>query len=545
MKPPPLALLVACALWLAASSEPVPALAQDPGAVQRRIAAAQADALAPDDPMLRALVRFYEGRGHAPVWTDGGGLSARGERVVAAIRAAHSDGLDPAWYGLAAIEALAGGRDGRASAELDWLLSRALVELASDLSVGRVDAARLDKDMQVEQRRADPAALLADGAAAADPAAWIASLAPTGRSYAALRAALAVERAKAATAAFTPVPEGLALKPGMRDPRTPALRERLGQIEGLAPPAAGEDPTLYDQALADTVKVYQRRRELSADGVVGALTLASLNVSPADRVEQIVVNMERRRWAPETPGPRYVRVNIADYDLVFVDGGAAVFETDVIVGTPKDQTPELVSTMRGFQINPYWTVPPSIAGEEYLPLLRRDPYALQKNGMRIFASWSDDGSELDPAAVDWSQVSPKAFPYRIRQEPGAGNALGYIFFPFANRYGVYLHDTSSRWLFGEGSRNFSHGCIRVRDPLDFVDKAMRGRGGVTRDRLTEAIRSGAQTGYAFPEPIPLHIVYFTVPVRADGSVEFRDDVYGRDRKVAAAMRRTRPWERAR
>ena len=145
--------------------------------------------------------------------------------------------------------------------------------------------------------------------------------------------------------------------------------------------------------------------------------------------------------------------------------------------------------MRGFQTNPYWTVPQSISGEEYLPMLRRDPNALAAAGFKIFESWSDD-TELDPATVDWSSIHPKAFPYRIRQEPGASNALGYIFFPFANRYGIYMHDTASRWLFTEGSRNFSHGCIRLQNPLDFVEKVFSGRGGFSKERVRQVIDAG-------------------------------------------------------
>ena len=169
----------------------------------------------------------------------------------------------------------------------------------------------------------------------------------------------------------------------------------------------------------------------------------------------------------------------------------------MIVGTPKDPTPEIQSTMRGFQTNPYWTVPQSISGEEYLPMLRRDPNALQAAGFKIFENWSDD-TELDPSSIDWSSIHPKAFPYRIRQEPGAGNALGYIFFPFPNRYGIYMHDTANRWLFTEGSRNFSHGCIRLQNPLDFAEKAFGGRNGFSKERVRQVIDAGQQAHYTLP-----------------------------------------------
>jgi murein L,D-transpeptidase YcbB/YkuD len=222
--------------------------------------------------------------------------------------------------------------------------------------------------------------------------------------------------------------------------------------------------------------------------------------------------------------------------MVFVNDGKVAFQSLVIVGTAKDPTPEISSVMRGFQTNPFWTVPQSIAGEEYLPLLRRDPNALTAGGFRIFASWSED-IELDPNTVDWSSVHPKAFPFRIRQDSGAANALGYIFFPFSNKYGIYMHDTASRWLFTEGSRNFSHGCIRLQNPLDFVEAVYGGKGNFNKERVRQVIDAGQQAHYTFPEPVTLYVTYRTVAADAEGTATFRDDVYGRDRLVVKAMKK--------
>jgi murein L,D-transpeptidase YcbB/YkuD len=304
-------------------------------------------------------------------------------------------------------------------------------------------------------------------------------------------------------------------------------------------PAVNGVAELYDEPLAVVVKTYQETKGLTVDGVIGVHTTRSLNTSLDDRIEQVVANLERRRWLPEDLGRRYVLVNAGDYSMVFVDGGQKVFESLVIVGTPKDPTPEIQSVMHGFQTNPYWTVPQSIAGEEYLPMLRRDPGALARSGFRIFSSWSDNESELDPSTIDWSSIHPKAFPYRIRQEPGASNALGYIFFGFANKYGIYMHDTANRWLFTEGSRNFSHGCIRLQNPLDFAEKVFKGRPGFDKARVQQVIAAGQQAHYAFPEAVTLHVTYRTVSVASDGTPVFRDDVYGRDKRVVAAMAKPR------
>ncbi len=417
------------------------------------------------------------------------------------------------------------------------MLNDAFVAYASDLSTGRVNANRVDGDIDIQQRKVSRDDLLKAAAGAPDFAAWLASLAPKG-DYPALQKVLADLRGQRATTVYTPLPGGDLLKPGMTDARVPVLRTRLGEL-GLTVPRAGGRSEVYDDAGAAVGKPYQETKGRTVDGVIGANTTRSLNTSLEDRIQQVIANLERRRWLPEDLGPRYVLVNAGDYSMVFVDGGQKVFESLVIVGTPKNPTPEIQSVMHGFQTNPYWTVPQSIAGEEYLPMLRRDPNALAGSGFKIFSSWSDNDSELDPNTVDWNSVHPKAFPYRVRQEPGPSNALGYIFFGFANKYGIYMHDTASRWLFTEGSRNFSHGCIRLQNPLDFAEKVFKGRPGFDKGRVQQVIAAGQQAHYGFPEPVVLHVTYRTVGIGSDGAPVFRDDVYGRDKRVVAAMAKPR------
>jgi murein L,D-transpeptidase YcbB/YkuD len=469
------------------------------------------------------------------LWVGSTAAAARAEALLQAIRGASAHGLEPGWYGIGDIEkALAPGAD---STTAEKLLTAAFVAYASDVSTGRVRANRIDRDIDIQQRKVDRADLLKAASEAADFAAYLETLPPKG-DYPALQKALAAWRDKRAKAAFTPLPESNALlKPGMIDPRVPLLRKRLAELE-LAVPEPGAVADLYDEPLAAVVKSYQETKGLTVDGIIGAKTTQSLNTTIDERIGQIVANLERRRWLPENLGSRHVVVNAGDYSMIFVDDGKLVFQSLVIVGTPKDPTPEIQSVMRGFQTNPYWTVPQSISGEEYLPLLRRDPNALAAAGFRIFDNWNDD-TELDPSTVDWSSIHPKAFPYRIRQEPGAGNALGYIFFPFANRYGIYMHDTANRWLFTEGSRNFSHGCIRLQNPLDFAEKVFGGRGGFSKERVRQVIDAGQQAHYTFPEPVTLYVTYRTVTAGADGAVVFRDDVYGRDRRVVREMGKPR------
>lgn len=468
------------------------------------------------------------------LWTGSPAAEARTQALLSAIRSAGDHGLNPDWYRLADLEKAAAPDADKVASER--LLTDAFVAYASDVSTGRVRANSVDKDIDIQQRKVDRADLLKGAADADDFAAWLASLPPKG-DYPALQKTLAALRLKRVTATFTPLPDGDALKPGMIDPRVSILRKRLGELDMVVPPA-GAVADLYDDPLVAVVKSYQETKGLTVDGVIGAKTIRSLDTSLDERIDQVIANLERRRWLPESFGSRYVLVNTGNYSMVFVDGGKRVFESQVIVGTPQHPTPEIASVIYGFQTNPYWTVPQSISGDEYLPVLRRDPNALAAQGFRIFASWSDDDSEVDPSTIDWSTVNPKAFPYRIRQEPGASNALGYIFFPFANNYGVYMHDTASRWLFTEGSRNFSHGCIRLQNPLDFVQKVF-GAHPFDRAAVQKAIDSGDQQGYSFPGAVPIYVTYRTVTADANGVVTFRDDVYGRDKRVVQAMARPR------
>ncbi|HTE79118.1 MAG TPA: L,D-transpeptidase family protein, partial [Reyranella sp.] len=379
--------------------------------MNRRIFLGAAMALA--TPLLGASPSFAD----EPLWTGSRAAEARTAALVAAIRAAGDHGLNPDWYGASVLDkAIATGDE--------KVLSDVFAAYASEVSTGRVNANRVDKDIDIQQRRVSRTDLLKAAAEAPDFATWLAALPPKG-DYPVLQKELADMRTRRATEAYTPLPSGGALKPTMIDPRVPILRTRLTEL-GLTVPPAGDVAELYDEPLVAVVKAYQETKGLTVDGVIGQNTVRSLNTSIDDRIQQVIANLERRRWLAENLGRRYVFVNAGDYSMVFVDGGQKVFESLVIVGTPKNPTPEIQTVMRGFQTNPYWTVPQSISGEEYLPMLRRDPYALQNNGFRIFESWSSDDSEIDPGTVDWNSINPKAFPFRIRQEPGAGNALGYI-----------------------------------------------------------------------------------------------------------------------
>lgn len=531
-------LLVGSFLWAMPFVAAVPAAAQDiAAAIEERLDLAASAADGSDAAMQIAELRqFYADRAFEPLWIEAAGASARAKALAAALAAADQDGLDPNDYAAPAIAARLDAQDPAALAELEVLMSRAVARYAADQLAGRTVPTEVDSEMRIEPDRPGAGAVLLAVDGAPDLADYLASFAPRTPNYQRLKEALAAYRAVAAAGGWRQVPEGPSLKPGMSDPRVPILRERLIEAGDLSaeiaiPPEAAE---LYDPALEAAVKRFQWRHGLTQDGVAGKKTVAAMNVPVEARIEQMLLNMERRRWMPDDLGERYVFVNMADFELKVVDGPRTIHDSRVVVGTPYHRTPVFSGMMTYVVLNPYWNITPSIARNEILPKLRKDASYLERNNIVVLSDWSEGAVPVDPDTIDWSQVSSRSFPYKLRQEPGEQNALGRIKFMFPNLYNIYLHDTPSRQLFRETVRSFSHGCIRVEHPVDFGAVLLEADGW-TKEKLDAAIATGAQKVITLRQPIPVHLTYLTAWVNKDGSIHFRDDIYGRDKLLAEAL----------
>jgi murein L,D-transpeptidase YcbB/YkuD len=484
-----------------------------------------------DDQRLADIYLYYADRDFKPIWTRDSGSKTKAKVLLKVLKAAAEHGLDPDDYSIAEIEERIFATDPEVLAELDLLISDVFADYGRDLAKGRIDPASTSSEIHVKPKGPGPLNLI-DGAEDADDLEpYLATVAPSAWEYGALKDALAHYRAIAAAGGWPSLPEGPTLKPGMDDPRVPVLRRRLavtGEFKGEPNDAA----TLYDDSLAEAVKAFQARHGLNGDAVIGPGTWAALNVPVEDRVAQLVINLERRRWIEDDLGKVYIFVNLADAHLrVMRENGRVdetIHEARLVVGEPTRRTPVFTESMSFIVFNPYWEVPPSIANNEYLPKLRRDPGYLARENIRILSA----SGEVDPWSVDWSSVS--RIPYRLRQDHGEGNALGRIKFMFPNPYNIYIHDTPSKRLFEKEKRFFSHGCMRVQHPARLAE-VLLGDDGWTASRIEAQIASGKQRIVNLDEKIPVHVTYMTAWVDDSGAVQFRPDVYGRDPPLIQAL----------
>ncbi|NNE22040.1 MAG: L,D-transpeptidase family protein [Rhizobiales bacterium] len=484
------------------------------------------------DERLFQMFTYYQDRNFKPIWTRDSGAKTKGRKLLEALKAADEHGLNPANYSLEDIEDRIDSKNPEVLAELDLLLSDIFADYSRDLSKGRIKPSSINRDLAIQPHGPGPLFLIDGAEQAEDLLPYLKTVQPQTPRYDRLKVKLADYRKIAAAGGWPLVPTGKTLKPGDSDPRVPVLARMLeivGDLPGSYVPAG----TLYDDELVAAVKRFQLRHGRNDDGVIGPSTLKAIQVPIDKRIQQIVLNLERRRWMKDDLGKRYVFVNQADQVLKVVDEKngkeKTVHTARVVVGKPYHRTPVFSNTMKYIVINPYWNVPSSIANNEYLPKLRRNPGALARENIRLLTT---GGQQVNPLSIDWSTV--RRIPYRLRQDTGARNALGRIKFMFPNKFNVYIHDTPSKSLFARESRYFSHGCMRVQNPEQLASTLLAGQGW-SPNKIASQIASGKRRIVNLKKHIPVHVTYLTSWANKDGSVHFRDDIYGRDKILAKAL----------
>lgn len=476
-----------------------------------------------------ALKAYYEGVENDLLFIG----TNRAPGLIDRLTNAASDGLQPSDYPTAQLAALVDAlpnTDQRSQAVIELHLAAAYLQYVSDLKVGRFLPSHIDPDFFLAERKIDQTAALENLARSESISAIIDAYEPPSPDYEALKKMLAEYRGIQARGGWPSVPMGETLKPGMQDGRVLALRARLDVTDpGISP---AEDPTIYDGHLEDRVKRFQARMGLDVDGAVGPASYAALNTPVDDRINAIIVSMERWRWMPDNLGDEYIIVNIAGFELRRYDHGNEVERMAVVVGKPYTRTPVFSDQIEYLEINPYWNVPSSIIFGEMLPELRSDPGGLASRGFEAVR-----GDQVyDLRSIDWNAYGQGNFPFTIRQRPGANNALGQVKFMFPNSHDVYLHDSPARSLYSRSVRAFSHGCIRLARPLELIPQVLAAGGvsGWNKSKVDQVLATGERTIVSLSRKLPVHITYLTA-WSDNGVPNFRADIYEHDQKLLAAL----------
>jgi murein L,D-transpeptidase YcbB/YkuD len=486
---------------------------------------ALAEAVSADE----ALAGFYRKGAYASLWT-GPADQDRRAALMQALADAPDQGLPAGRYDRAGLvaalhNAVTEGDRGR----LEAALSQVFLSYARDLSSGVLTPSKVDPGIVREIDRPDPAALMQGFAAATEPRRYLRDLAPDAPEYARLVKEKLRLEAVIAQEGWGPQISASSLVPGSAGPEVIALRDRLMRLGYLGHGAQAS----YDRAITRAVQRFQLDSGITANGEAGESTIAALNTPPEARLRAVVVALERLRWLGDTPlGARHIWVNQPDFTAKIVDDGRTSFQTRVVIGkNVEDQrSPEFSDLMEFMVINPSWGVPRSIIVKEYLPLLQRN-----SNAVRHLDVIDGNGRVVPRGAVNFAAYSASSFPFGLRQPPSDGNALGKVKFMFPNTHNIYLHDTPAKNLFANEVRAYSHGCIRLGDPVDFAYALLARQTDDPKGVFQTELASKRESNVSLDEPLPVHLVYFTAWPTAKGQIGYRNDVYGRDARIFDAL----------
>jgi len=487
------------------------------------------------------VVSLYRKRDHRPYWANGRELRLQAKELLNTIHRVEDVGLDPEDYEWAHLDRLASQSERmnrptermrpRIMARFDVAATYAVLRIAEHMRRGRVPRRWLDPDWVVDSLTPRKLEGL-ENTLGRDPSKFLAEMEPGHPGYLRLRDALAKYRAIETDGGWAPIAPGPPLKLGARGPRVAQLMRRLAWTEDYQAPGAD---TVFDVRLERAVGAWQARLGIPVSGVVGEATREALNVPVEQRIRQIELNLERWRWLPDSLGARRVEVNIPAYRLDIYRAGQIVRAMRVVVGKRKSPTPVFSDLITYLEVNPTWTMPPSVVQKEIAPLVRRNKNYLQNNHMHIYALNSATRDTLDPSTVPWKEAETDSFPYLVIQDAGPENPLGGLKLMCPNEYDVYLHDSPARSRFSVAVRDYSHGCVRVEHAIELADSLM---GASPQDsvRLDSLVALGSWKRVRLPSGVPVHFLYWTAWVDSAGHMNYREDIYGLDQRLDAALK---------
>ena len=476
-----------------------------------------------------ALRSFYADRDYRPVWSDESGPTRAARRVIAELEKAEDWGLDAHNIKLAAVHSplIAGRWSAEQAAAAEFEISTAILLYARQARGGRIPepARMLSSYLDRRPIALDPVSILPTMTSASEPDLVLRTFHPQHEQFHKLQTVYAkLRQQQKPSEAVGRVPEkGPLLIPGQRHADVAVLRRRF------AIPAQSEDLDLYEEALVAAVKKFQEAEGLKADGIAGVKTRKALNAGVDDKLKSIRANMEQWRWMPDELGKTHVFVNLPAFTIKLVQDGAVTLEEKVIVGKSTTQTPVFSRNLTSVVLKPSWQLPESIKVEKLIDAQRRgssieDEGYVIKKGDKTVESWN----------VDWSKAELSA--YTFFQPSGDGNALGKVKFLFPNKHSVYLHDTPKKSLFDASERLYSHGCVRLRNPLVFAQRLLDIASGKDSIAVEDALDDGpGNNQITLENPVAIHLGYFTVWVENDGQVSYLGDPYGHEERIALAL----------
>jgi murein L,D-transpeptidase YcbB/YkuD len=522
----------------ASTTEKSPGAEADPVVilVRERLTAAPARSTKGDRDDHAGLAAFYA-EATEPVWTAKDGFTARATQAIAEIRKADDWGLKASAFDLPSAPDSFATNEARADTEIR--LGLAVLKYARHARGGRLEPLSVSRLFDQKPTIYDPQSMLRAVAVSNAVDGYLRGLHPKHPQFERLRQALLAARgAKPEEApAAEPIPAGPVIKSGQENPHVALVRARLS----VAAETDGKE-SVHDEALVAAVKAYQRQRGLPPTGTINAATRQAFNEpnrsTSSVNIQRLIANMERWRWMPVDLGPFYVWDSVPEQTTTVFDAGKPVLSEKIVVGKPSSPTPVFTADMLFVIFHPSWGVPPGMKIHELWPQLRNtgggwfssNPTAssvLNGHGLRV----SRAGQPIDPDSVNWANVDIRSFDFT--QGPGPRNVLGIVKFRFPNRHDVYMHDTPERHLFGGAVRAFSHGCMRVQNPVRLAEVILARDKGWAAEQVQDYVRRGGEIKLA--SPIPVHITYFTATVEDDGKVHYHPDIYGLDGRVASAL----------
>jgi len=483
--------------------------------------------------------KFYQDRGMEAVWINDGHLIPQLDSLIKAISWAENEGLDSTEYFFSEIKNLQKNlinikwqrSDNEKLVVLDILATDTYLKYADHLHSGRINPTKFDTNWVPYLDRVDAAELLSKSLEQNKIESSLKNLLPKHDQYIKLRQQLWFYQSISREGGWEAVPLDEAVKnlsSGVSDSMIFIIKKHLAQIGQIDKKDINDT---FDEALSRSLRRYQYKNGLVVNGKLDKITTRHLNVPVEKILKKISLNMERYKWIPENLGEKYIAVNIPAFELnVFEKYNCKVMDMKVIVG--RDSTPTAIfsDTMDNMIFSPEWNVPLSIAKKELLPLLKSNPDKIEEQGILVYENWGVKAKKISLYDINWEEVKPLDFKYRLVALASRFNPLGLVMFNFPNSRHIYLHDTPYDYLFSYPNRALSHGCIRVQYPVHLAQFILETDPTWNRNKILENMDQYKPKKIKIPgKKIPIHLMYETAWVDENNKLIFRDDIYRHDR----------------